>query len=234
MIGRAKIAQAEMRLGMEAFLQRRGDARLAEAGFAGDEHDLAIPGLGARPAPHQQVDLLIAIDQRGQRRTAQRLEPACDAAWAQYLPRRDRHGDALDLDDAEVAVVEEIADQPTCGSADDDSIRLRQGLQTGGEVRRLTDHRLLLRRAFADQIADDDQPGGDPDARLELGGFDVEATDRGYHTQPRPDRPLGIVLMRLRVAEIDQDAVAHVPGDQAIEPGDDFGDGAVIRADDLA
>ena len=52
--------------------------------------------------------------------------------------------------------------------------------------------------------------------------------------QPRPDRPLGIVLMRLRVAEIDQHAVAHVFGDKAVELGDDFGDGAVIRGDDLA
>ena len=40
--------------------------------------------------------------------------------------------------------------------------------------------------------------------------------------------------MGLRVAEIDQYAVAHVPGDEAIEPGDDLGDGAVIRTDDLA
>ena len=52
--------------------------------------------------------------------------------------------------------------------------------------------------------------------------------------QPGPDRPLGIVLMRLRVAEIDQHAVAHVLGDKAVEPGDDLGDGAVIGADDLA
>ena len=35
--------------------------------------------------------------------------------------------------------------------------------------------------------------------------------------QPRPDRPLGIVLMRSRVAEIDQHAVAHVLGDKAVE-----------------
>ena len=40
------------------------------------------------------------------------------------------------------------------------------GLQPGGEVWRLADDRLFLRRAFADQIADDYQPGGDPDARL--------------------------------------------------------------------
>jgi hypothetical protein len=37
--------------------------------------------------------------------------------------------------------------------------------------------------------------------------------------------------MRLRVAEIYQNAVAHVPGDEAVEPGDNFGDSAVIRGD---
>ena len=36
-----------------------------------------------------------------------------------------------------------------------------------------------------------------------------------------------------RVAEIDQDAVAHVFGDKPVEPRDDLG-GVVIRADDLA
>jgi len=41
-------------------------------------------------------------------------------------------------------------------------------LQPGGEVRRFTDNRLLLSRTLADQIADDHQPGGDPDARLKL------------------------------------------------------------------
>ena len=223
-----------MRLDVEALLQRRGDARLADAGFAGDQHDLAVAGLGARPAPQQQVDFLVAADQRRQRRSVQRLEPARDGARTQHLPGRHRRGDALDLDGAEIAVLEEIADQPARARGDDDRVRLGQGLQPGGEVRRFADDRLLLRRAFADQIADDDQPGGDPDARLELDGFDIEATDSVDHAQPRPDRPLGVVLMRLRVAEIDQDAVAHVLGDKAVELGDDLGDGAVIRGDDLA
>ena len=156
------------------------------------------------------------------------------ALGTQYLPGRHRPGDALDLDGAEIAVLEEIADQPARARGDDDRARLGQGLQPGGEVRRFADDRLLLRRAFADQIADDHQPGGDPDARLQLDGFDIEATDGVDHAQPRPDRPLGIVLMRPRVAEIDQDAVAHVLRDKAVEPPDDFGDGAVISGDDLA
>ena len=88
--------------------------------------------------------------------------------------------------------------------------------------------------AFADQIADDHQAGGDPDPRLGFGGFDIEATNCVNHVEPGPDRPLGIVLMRARVAEIDQDAVAHVLGDKAIEAPDDIGDGPMIRGDDLA
>ena len=40
--------------------------------------------------------------------------------------------------------------------------------------------------------------------------------------------------MGSRVAEIDQDTVAHVLGDKAIESGDDSGDRAVIGGDDLA
>jgi hypothetical protein len=40
--------------------------------------------------------------------------------------------------------------------------------------------------------------------------------------------------VRLRVAEIDQCTVAHVPGNEAIELGDDFRDSAVVSGDDLA
>src|SRR6516164_839738 len=85
-IGRAEIAQAQMRLGPEALRQCRGDARLADSGFARNQHDLAVPGLGARPAAQQQVDLFVAADERGQRRSAQCLKPARDGAWTHDQP----------------------------------------------------------------------------------------------------------------------------------------------------
>ena len=44
--------------------------------------------------------------------------------------------------------------------------------------------------------------------------------DRVDDREPRPDRALGIVLMRLRIAEIDQHPVAHVFGDKTVEPAD--------------
>ena len=89
-------------------------------GFAGDQHDLAVAGLGARPAAQQQVDLLVAADQRGQRRSAQCLEPARDDARTQHLPGRHRPGDALELDGAEIAALEQVADQPPRGRGDHD------------------------------------------------------------------------------------------------------------------
>src|SRR5262249_6470355 len=107
----------------------------------------------------------------------QGLEPAGEGTQTQYLPGRYRRGDALDLDGTEVAVLEDIADQPTRAGSDDDSARLRYCLQPSSEVRRLTDHRLFLRRTFPNQISDNYQSGGDSDPRLELNRRDIETTD---------------------------------------------------------
>jgi hypothetical protein len=75
---------------------------------------------------------------------------------------------------------------------------------------------------------------GDPDACLEPGGFDIEATDGIDQTQPRPNRSLGIILMRLRIAEIGQNAVTHVFRDKSVEPGHCLRDRTVIGTEDLA
>ncbi len=106
-------------------------------------------------------------------------------------------------------------------------------MQPGSEVGRLADDRSLLRRALADQIADDHQPGSDPDPRVERAGFDIEASDTVDDAQPRPDRPLGIILMRSRVTEINQHPIAHILGDKPGEAADRLGDGATVGADDL-
>ena len=92
----------------------------------------------------------------------------------------------------------------------------------------------FLCRAFPDQIADHHQAGGDPDARLQLDGFDIEATHPVDAGEAGADRPLGVVLMRLRVAEINQHTIAHVFRDKAAEAPDGIGDGAVVGGDDLA
>ena len=184
-----------MRLLLEALQQCRSDARLADAGFARDQHDLAVAGFGTRPTAQQQVDLFVAADQRRQDRSTQRLEAALNDARVQRLPSGHRHVDALNLDGAKIAVFKQITNQPARTGGDNDRIRLGQALQPGGEVWRFTDDGLLLRRAFADQIANNDQPGGNPDARLQCDVFAIEPAHRIDDVETRTDSPLGIVLM---------------------------------------
>src|SRR5215472_16363129 len=145
-----------------------------------------------------------------------------------------RTAEALHLDSSEITVLEEIAHQPAGTRGDNDRVRFGQGLQPSGEIWRFTDDRLLLGRSCADQIADDHQSGGDAYARLGLDGFDIEASHSIDDTQACSDRALGIVLMRMRVAQIDQYAVAHILGDKPVEGSDDIGNRAVKGGDDLA
>ena len=93
-----------------------------------------------------------------------------------------------------------IAEHRAGGRADDDLVRLRQCLQTCGQVRRLADDRGFRCGSLADLIADDHRPGGDADPHCELDPG--RPRDRGIQLrhriddiETRPHRALGIVLM---------------------------------------
>src|SRR5262249_52525320 len=134
-----------------------------------------------------------------------------------------------------VAQPEQVADEAAGGAGEDDLPGLRKSLQSRREVGGLADHRRLLRRALADQIADDDKPGGNADVDGELlRSTSLQARHRRYYIQPGAHRPLGVVLMRPRIAEVDQHPVAHVFGDKAVIARDDAGTGILIGAELLA
>src|SRR5690348_5979168 len=76
-----------------------------------------------------------------------------------------------------------------------------QRLQTDDEIGRLADDAQLLRGARADQITNDNDSSSDANShaqRLWCG----EPADRVDDRQPGASRALGIVLMRLGIAEI--------------------------------
>jgi hypothetical protein len=149
--------------------------------------------------------------------------------------RFDRVGIALHRLASEVAQPEQVAQQAAGGAGEDDLSGFRQRLQACGEVGGLAYHRLLLRRAFADEIADHDKSGGNADAHGEpLRSTGLQARHRRCYFQPRPHRPLGVILMRPRIAEIGQHPVAHEFGDKAVVARDDTGNGVMIGADLLA
>jgi hypothetical protein len=132
-----------------------------------------------------------------------------------------------------------IAEHRARRRADGDLVWLRQCLQTRRQVRRLADDRGLRCRSFADLIADDHRPAGDADPHRELdpggpAGCGIQLRHRIDDVETRPHRTLGLVLMGARVAEIDQDAVAHVFRDKAVVAPDRRAAAVLIRRDDIA
>ncbi len=128
---------------------------------------------------------------------------------------------------------------------DDDRVRRRRRLQARREIGRFADDIALLHFAGAEQLADDDQAGGDADAHLMGPHLFLprvrgrvgrgKALCHGFRQRQRAAHGIfGVVFMRLRIAEIDEDAVAHIFRDIAAELGHGFGRAFVIGGDDLA
>ena len=234
MVRRAEIAQPRVRPAFEPLAQRRGQPRFADARLARQQYHLPLARRGALPAAQQLVQFLLASDERRQRAGAQRLEPAFDRARPQRLPDRQRRREALDLDRAEIAQFEEIANEPPGALCDHDAAGRRQLLHARREVRRFADDAALLCFAVADQIADDDQPARDADAGGERSSVQFQPRDPLGEREAGAHRALGIVLMRLRIAEIAQHAVSHIFRDKAPQAADLLGHRRVIGAVELS
>ena len=134
---------------------------------------------------------------------------------------------------AEVFQLKEIAEELSRALGDDDRVRLGDALQTCRKVRGLADDAPLLSLARSDQIADHDQSGGNAHAGLQ-GSAGLQPAHRCDQLQPRPHRPLGVVLMGLRIAEIHEHAVAHVLRHEPAEALHSLGDALLIGGNDFA
>src|SRR5205085_8177420 len=131
------------------------------------------------------------------------LEAADNPALADHTPgtlRLVKTGDRLR---PEILDLEQCADLSPGAVGHNQGAGPGQRLQTGGKVWRLTDEAAFLSSTGADQIADDDEASGDADPHVQrlLCG---KPTDRLDDRQPGASRALGVVLMGLRVAEINQ------------------------------
>src|SRR6516162_5256237 len=221
-----------MRLALKALRQCRGQARLADARLAGDQHHTPFAELRLLPAPQKQVELLVAADQWCDPRT-QCFEAADDPALADHTPGTLWLGKARERLGPEILDIEQRAELSPGAVGNDQGARPRQRLQAGGEVWRLADHAPLLRGTSTDQIANDDEASGDTNPHVQrlLCG---EPADRVDDREPGASGALGIVLMRLGIAEINEHAVAHIFGDKTAKAGDRVSHTAMVGADDLA
>src|SRR3954447_2356832 len=94
-------------------------------------------------------------------------------------------------------------------------------------VRRLANDCLLLSRARPDQVADHYEPGGNADPRLQYRPG-LLITYGTHQLQPRAYRSLCVIFVSLRLAEVDQHAVAHVLRHDPAEAAHSFGDAVLI------
>ena len=67
---RTEIAQTGVGLLFQPLQHRRGHARLADPWLAGQQNDLTFAGFRPRPAAHQELEFLLAANQRQRRRSA--------------------------------------------------------------------------------------------------------------------------------------------------------------------
>jgi hypothetical protein len=84
-----------------------------------------------------------------------------------------------------------------------------------------------------DLAANDNQPSGNSDPRVELFGL-IQLLHPIDQRQPASCSALSVVLVRPRISEINQDSITHITGDKPPETLDRLGDAAVIRAHDPA
>ena len=194
------------------------------------------PALAWSHRRNSKSQLFGAADQR-QMPAAQGLVTAFDGAFPQDHPRAFDVPAPLQVRQFHRAIFEQIADQVAGRLRNDDRPGVGRRLQARRQIRDVAHHRRLARRSGADVIAHDHEAAVDADADLEgagRAGQGVEARDRIDEGQARPDRPLGVGFIGLRVAEIDQGAVAHIAGDKAVECGDQAAGQFVKVGDDLA
>jgi hypothetical protein len=138
-----------------------------------------------------------------------------------------------DIDTKVLQILGCDAEKPARTFSDDDGVRLGTPLQPRRKVRRLADDAPLLRLTRTDQVANHHKASSDADAGLKQ-STRFQPTHRLDQLQPRPDGSLGVVLMGLRIPEVDQYAVAHVLRYEPTETLHGLCDRLLIRRNDLA
>jgi hypothetical protein len=119
-----------MRLVADPLAQGRQKARLADARFAPDEHDLAFAVAGVAPAVHQQRDFVLAPDQWRHALRPRRLEAADVLGLAKNRPGGNRRLEAFQRLRSEGRQLERAAQQPSRRLGDHHAARLCKPLQS--------------------------------------------------------------------------------------------------------
>jgi hypothetical protein len=130
-------------------------------------------------------------------------------------------GEALEPGRPKLAQLEQLAQEPPGAIRDHHSAGCSRLLQPRRQIRRFAHYRFFAGGAVADEVPHDHKTAGDAGPCAErLAGRRGQLADHLGNCQASPHGTLGLVLVRLRPAEIGQHAIAHELGDVTLVTGD--------------
>jgi hypothetical protein len=204
--------------------ERLRHARLAEACRRRQENELTVAILRVIPAALQQTDLLGATDKWRQTLDNPAIEASSSPAFACDAPQPYRAWNSLEFVPPEVFVVERGAGKTVGQFPDHHGVGRRRGLDPCGQVQCVADGDAFLRRSLADQLADYHQTRGDADPDLQPDWYrQLQRRHRVKQRKSGTNRPFRVILVRFRIAEIDEGSIAHVFGNRTAEHADGAG-----------
>src|SRR5262249_36135192 len=136
--------------------------------------------------------------------------PACD------LPGSDWLRESLDLDFAEVEILELRSRDRPCAIRDDNAAGLRERLQPGGEIRGVAENAMLLGDRAVRHVADQREARCNTDPRAQF-FFRGQGGNGLYQSEAGLNGALCIVLVRPRIAKKRDRAVAMMSRDKAVQ-----------------
>jgi hypothetical protein len=189
------------------------EAGLPDARLTHDRHDLTTAGAGGPEHQAQLFQLGIAPHEPCETSGRGGVEPRAQRAGRDHLEDVDRRVEALDRHRPEGLDLDEALRDSKGVGRQQDGTGVGKLLHAGGEVRGLSDGRVIHVEVAADG-ADDDLSGiqADPDLHLDAMGAAnllAVAADRSLHVERRVAGAHRMVLMGERRPEERHDAVAH-------------------------
>ena len=214
----------------QVLVQLVDEARFPDPRFAEDEDVLPLAVLRPLPAIDECRQLDLAADEARQA-SRRDVEPAAYPARLHDAVERHRLAHALQHLRPAVLDHEHPGHQALRRGGDHDRVGLGRALHARRDVRRLAEDLAA--------VGDHHRPGVHADAHGQArpvagGECGVERPHRVHDRQARPDRPFRVVLARGGPAEVDEQAIAEIPGDVAAEAPDGAGGGLLVLRDEVA
>jgi hypothetical protein len=235
-IGRAAKHDARQPLFLHVGAQHLDHGRLADAPRPAHQHRVPEALLALLPESAQQPQLLPPPHHEGSSR-----RHGIDLArfrGTQHAVDRHRLRHALERRRPERLQDEGVAHQPTRRLADDHRSVGRQSFEAGRDIDRLP-RRQVLAPSVPAHAANHHRSGVDAHAHRQPHALvsrqaGVERRGNGLgDLQTRVHGARGIVFVRLRPAEVDEEPVAQILRDVAAVTVHDLGGGRLVRADDF-